>query len=123
VDEKRVATVDEEVDFPVSTPVSLPPALARRELQVVGTAPYEMSLLEATSGSLSLLVMFQEPARGRGPGELETVATGEPLRLVAGKRAWRLTTPSSLLTTAHTMNPFERWRLPDLVRSLTLLHR
>ncbi len=49
-------------DFPFSTPVSLRRALARRELQVVGTAPYEMSLLEATSGGLSLVVMFQEPA-------------------------------------------------------------
>ena len=48
-------------DFPVSTPISLPPALARRELQVVGTARYETSLLDAGARP-SLVVMFQESA-------------------------------------------------------------
>jgi hypothetical protein len=48
-------------DFPVSAPIGLPPALARRELQVVGTARYEMSLIDA-SARPSLGVMFQEPA-------------------------------------------------------------
>ena len=48
-------------DFPASTPISLPPAPARRELQVVGTVLYEMSLLDAGARP-SLVVMFRESA-------------------------------------------------------------
>ena len=52
-------------DFPISTPVRLP-AMVRRDLQIVGTARYEMSLSDAGawgSGSGSdLVVTFQSPA-------------------------------------------------------------
>ena len=54
-----------DVDFPISTPVRLP-ARVRRDLQIVGTVRYEMSLSDAgawgiDSGS-DLVVTFQGPA-------------------------------------------------------------
>ena len=49
-------------DFPVSKPISMPRAQVQRELQVVGTVQYEMSLVDAASGRASLVIMFQEPA-------------------------------------------------------------
>ena len=48
-------------DFPFSTPISLPPAPTHREIQVVGTARYETSLLDAGARP-SLVVMFQKSA-------------------------------------------------------------
>ncbi len=46
--------------FPVSEPIRLPPTPTRRELQVVGTALYEMSLLDVRARP-SLVVTFQKP--------------------------------------------------------------
>ena len=52
-------------DFPISTPVRLP-ARVRRDLQIVGTVRYEMSLSDAGAWGLGpssdLVVTFQGPA-------------------------------------------------------------
>ena len=50
-------------DFPLSTPITLPRAQARRELQIVGTAHYEVSVIDACSGDLSVVVTFPEPSK------------------------------------------------------------
>jgi hypothetical protein len=53
-------------DYPILPPVNLPRALARRDIQVVGTVGYEMSLSDAAAWGLGagsdLVVKFHDPA-------------------------------------------------------------
>lgn len=58
----RLSFIDDEL--PVSVPIALPAKLAEREVQVVGTVQYEMSLFGPRSAIIASLVLsFAEPAR------------------------------------------------------------